>query len=143
MKIYIASSWKNTKLACKVAVRLINAGHEVDAFFDDSGGRYVFDWREIAKDKNKLNAMSFLKNEKAQKAFKEDKKWLNWCDACVVVLPAGNSTHLEAGYAKGKNKILIIYSAKFSKGEFDVMYGFADLLTENIDAIVEFFREGK
>lgn len=144
MKIYIASSWKNTRLACKVAIYLINKGHRVDAFFDNSSGRYVFDWREIEKDRNKLNAVSFLRNRKAQKAFKEDKKWLDWCDCVVLVLPAGNSSHLEAGYAKGKGKILIIYHpTRFPKGEFDVMYGFADLLTEKMNEIDDYLRGRK
>lgn len=140
MKIYIASSWKNTKLACKVAVHLINKGYEVDAFFDDSDGRYVFDWREIVKDKNKLNAITFLADKRSQKAFREDRKWLDWCDCCVMILPCGNSSHLEAGYAKGRGKKLIIYSVKFPRGKFDVMYGFADLLTEEIEEVMAFLQ---
>ena len=144
MKIYIASSWKNTELACKIAVHLINKGHEVDAFFDDSKGRYVFHWSEMLKSsdksKSKLTAITFLEDQRSQRAFKEDKKWLDWSECCVLVLPAGRSSHLEAGYAKGKNKLLIIYSEKFPKGEFDVMYGFADLITEEIDKIDEFLN---
>jgi len=141
VKIYIASSWKNTRLACKVAIYLINKGHKVDAFFDDSDGRYVFNWKEIVKNKNKLNAITFFKDERTKKAFKEDKKWLDWCDCLVLVLPAGNSSHLEAGYIKGQGKILIIYSLKFPQGKFDVMYGFADLMTERISEIEDYLKE--
>lgn len=44
----------------------------------------------------------------------------------LLVLPSGNSAHLEAGYGVGKNKPLFIYNYKgFQKGEFDVMYKFA------------------
>lgn len=113
MKIYIASSWKNADLVFGVAEYLRNSDFEVDAFVDDSKGRYVFNWKEIVKDKNKLNAISFLKDGRTKKAFKEDKKWLDWCDACIVILPAGKSTHLEAGYAKGQRKKLIFLHLNF------------------------------
>lgn len=140
MKVYIASSWKNEELVSHIASYLRGKEIEVDAFIDDSRGRYVFNWREIVSDKNKMNAPLFLQDERTQRAFNEDKKWLNWCDFCLVILPAGNSTHLEAGYAKGKGKKLIIFSRYFPMGEFDVMYGFADLLTANIYEVKEFIK---
>jgi len=96
------------------------------------------------KSKSELNAVTFLEDKRSQRAFKEDKKWLDWCDACVVVLPAGNSSHLEAGYAKGQNKKLIIYAPLgFPQGEFDVMYGFADLLTDRLYELEKFLKENK
>ena len=136
MRIYIASSWKNYESVFAHAYHLRKKGYEVDAFVDSSQGRYVFDWREIAKDRNKLNAITFLEDNRSQKAFKEDKKWLDWCDVCILLLPAGRSSHLEAGYIKGQKKKLIIYCpTRFPKGEFDVMYGFADLLTDNLKEV--------
>lgn len=144
MKIYIASSWKNAELVYTIASHLREWGHQVDAFVDSTNGRYVFHWSEMLdspdKSISKLNAITFLKDKRSQRAFKEDKKWLNWCEACVMVLPAGNSSHLEAGYIKGQKKKLIIYAPLgFPQGEFDVMYGFADLLTDKIDEVKEFF----
>lgn len=141
MKIYIASSWNNTGLA-KGTGRVLRAkGHDVDIFCDESSGRYVFYWFDLlAPDQSikDLNALSFLRNGKSQKAFREDKKWLDWCECVVMVLPCGNSAHLEAGYAKGQGKKLIIYApAGFQAGEFDVMYGFADLITDKFDHIIE------
>ena len=138
MKVYIASSWKNAEMAYSVAVYLRNKDFDVDVFCDTTTGRYVFNWKEIMGDKRKLNAITFLEDKRSQRAFREDKKWLDWCDCCILVLPAGNSSHLEAGYARGQGKKLIIYSwGGFPQGEFDVMYGFADLLTENIDKVIE------
>ena len=148
MKIYVASSWKNADMAYSVAVYLRKKNFDVDVFCDDTMGRYVFHWSEMLdsadKSKSKLNAVTFLKDERSQRAFKEDKKWLDWCDACVLILPAGNSSHLEAGYIKGQGKKLIIYAPLgFPQGEFDVMYGFADLLMDDISKIVEFFKRKK
>ena len=148
MKVYIASSWKNAEMAYSVAVYLRNKDFDVDVFCDETTGRYVFHWSEMLdspdKSKSELNAVTFLKDKRSQRAFEEDKKWLDWCDCCVLILPAGNSSHLEAGYVKGQGKRLIIYAPSgFPQGEFDVMYGFADLLTEEIDEIVLFLKEGK
>jgi len=148
MKIYLASSWKNENLVSIVADFFRYRGHEVDAFVDDSKGRYVFHWSEMLdspdKSKSKLNAITFLKDKRSQKAFIEDKKWLDWCDICILILPSGRSAHLEAGYAKGQGKVLVIYSSiEFPAGEFDVMYGFADLLSIDLKEIEEFINKEK
>jgi len=137
MKIYIASSWKNEQSVMMLSQFLRENGHQVDAFTDSSTGRYVFHYSEIGPI-NELNAINFLKNPKSRKAFKEDKKWLDWCECCVMLLPCGKSSHLEAGYAKGRNKKLAIFQpAGFPKGEFDVMYGFADIITANFIELLE------
>jgi len=137
VKIYIASSWKNESLVFKAKERLTEHGHEVDAFVDASSGRYVFHFSEIGNI-DELNAMNFLEDERTMKAFKEDKKWLDWCDTCLLLLPAGKSSHLEAGYAVGIGKRLIIYQDWYPDGEFDVMYGFSDLITDNFHEVMGF-----
>lgn len=141
MKIYLASSWKNENSIFRLAQLFRLWGHKVDAFVDDSLGRYIFHWREIVENKELLNAKSFLKDPRAKKAFKEDKKWLDWCDCCVLLLPAGESSHLEAGYVKGQGKKLVIFALRgFQPGEFDVMYGFADLLTDEVYEVKSFLQ---
>ena len=128
MNIYIASSWKNQGLARLVAEYLRDIGYPVDCFCDPSSGRYVFHWRELVDKEEDLmahDAISFLCDSRTRRAFDEDKKWIDWSDVVVLVLPAGRSAHLEAGYAKGQGKLLFILGG-FSKGEFDVMYGFAN-----------------
>jgi hypothetical protein len=136
MKIYIASSWKNESLVNVWANILRKENHEVDAFVDALNGRYVFHFSEIG-DPLELDCINFLQDNRSKKAFKEDRKWLDWCNCCLLILPAGKSAHLEAGYAKGRGKKLIIWQEKFPKGEFDVMYGFADLITDSVTAVIE------
>lgn len=131
MKIYIASSWKNENSVKKLQEMLIESGFEVDAFCNKDTGRYVFHFTEIGNP-DELDAISFLADERSQRAFEEDKKWIDWCDAVVMLLPCGNSSHLEAGYAKGSGKKLYIFG-DMPKGEFDVMYGFADGLCRTED----------
>jgi hypothetical protein len=137
MKIYLASSWKNEILVQKWANTLRDLGHEVDAFIDSFGGRYVFHFSWVG-DSKLFDCINFLEDERSIKAFYEDKKWLDWCECCLLILPAGKSAHLEAGYAKGRNKKLIIWQDMFPKGEFDVMYKFADLITDNVNEIVRY-----
>jgi len=128
MKIYIATSWKNEELAKRVAGTLRLDDHEVDCFCDPRTGRYVFHWSELVEHEEDLknyDAISFLEDKRTQKAFMVDRAHLDWCDAVVMIHPCGKSAHLEAGYAKGAGKLLFMWG-KFPKGEFDVMYGFAD-----------------
>lgn len=128
MKLYIASSWKNAKECKELATGLREDGHEVDCFCDESSGRFVFHWSELVTEEKALkdyDTISFLAEAKTQKAFQEDKRFLDWADAVLLVLPAGNSAHIEAGYKKGQGGKLFIYGP-FPKEQIDVMYGFAD-----------------
>jgi len=125
MNIYIATSWKNESLAKIVADILRRDGHEVDCFCDESTGRYCFRWTDHFEKIEDANVFSFLKLPEARRAFEEDKKWIDWCDAVLMIFPCGNSSHLEGGYAKGSGKKLYIWGS-FPPGYFENMYGFAD-----------------
>jgi len=141
MKVYLASSWKNRELVIDWKEFISEKTKcQVDAFCDDSDGRFVFHFSEIGNP-NTLDAINFLEDERSQNAFLEDRKWLDWADVCLLILPAGKSAHLEAGYIKGQGKRLIIWQDSFPKGEFDVMYGFADLITDSFDAVIEYLNE--
>lgn len=128
MKLYMASSWKNEEAAISLARVLRGHGHEVDCFCEPGRGRFVFHWSKIVNDPDELQQLdskSFLADARTQRAFLEDKKWLDWCGGVVLLLPAGRSAHLEAGYAVGQGKPVWAWSLTgFPKGEFDVMYGF-------------------
>ena len=135
MKIYIASSWKNVAAVRKAAKILrYRHRHSVDDFTDPSHGRFVFSYTEIDNYQH-MDGIKFLKQPKAQRAFQEDKKWIDWADVVLLMLPSGRSAHLEAGYAAGRGKKLIIYG-DFPAGEFDVMYGFADLCTRELGIVL-------
>ncbi|MBW2673362.1 MAG: hypothetical protein JRD89_08125 [Deltaproteobacteria bacterium] len=125
MKIYIATSWKNEECALVMAQLLRQDGHEVDCFCDTSTGRYCFRWADHFNKIEDANVFSFLALPEAKRAFEEDKKWIDWCDAVVMIYPCGNSAHLEGGYAKGLGKMFFIIG-NFPPGYFENMYGFAD-----------------
>lgn len=120
VKVYLASSWKNKKRVRELAKLLRTQGHEVDDFTDDSQGRFVFSWTKITDDELKLDAKSFMKDERAQRAFKEDKSRIDWCDVLICILPCGLSAHMELGYAAGCGKKVIIFAPEgFEPGEWD------------------------
>ena len=83
----------------------------------------------------KHDGISIMRTKEVQRAFAEDKKWIDWADAVIMLLPCGKSAHLEAGYAKGHGKKLYIIG-EFPKGEFDVMYGFADRLYRELGNLI-------
>ena len=134
LRIYIAGSWKNEVALRVLADTLSLENFQVDLFCSCDGRRYVFSFANLNRDDND-NAKTMLKKPEVQKAFKEDKKWIDWADVVVMALPCGRSAHLEAGYAVGCGKPLFILGP-FPKGEYDVMYGFACRLCENICELV-------
>lgn len=140
VKVYLASSWKNEHRVREAAVYLREIGHEVDAFCDPSTGRFIFSFDKLPNIEQ-MNAIAVLSTYEVQRAFAEDKKWIDWADAVIMMLPCGRSAHLEAGYAKGSGKKLIIFQEHFPVGEFDVMYGFADLVTDDWFRVLDFLLD--
>ena len=145
MKIYLASSWKRKQVVDMMADILKKEGYEVDSFCNADNGRVSFNWDELIEimeeegiDISRLNAIGMMNHWRVREAFEEDKKWIDWADVLVMLMPCGRSSHLEAGYAVGKGKKLYIIGG-FEKGEFDTMYGFANGLYDydNIDSLLD------
>ena len=91
--------------------------------------------RDYAKARG-LNYKQTLQTYAARQIYEFDKKHLDRCDAAVVLMPAGKSAHLEAGYTIGKGKpCFIVFDAEPER--IDVMYGF---LTETFFSQQEFFE---
>ena len=130
MNIYLASSWKNKEAVLRMASILRSEGYLVDAFCEEDN-RISFSWDEITnemsregKNRETLTAIDMMKDWRVQAAFKEDRKYLDWADIVVMLMPCGRSAHIEAGYMVGKGKKLYILGG-FESGESEVMYGFA------------------
>ena len=65
-----------------------------------------------------------LKHPIAEEGFYLDFSAMEWADACVLVLPAGRSANIEAGWFVGAGKLLIVYIPE--PIEPDLMYKMAD-----------------
>jgi hypothetical protein len=145
LKIYIASSWKNENKVLAMADILRDRGYEVFAFVDPEGrpggyDNFVFHAgiieKRLGRSRNTFNFVEFVKFPESQRAFKSDKAGLDWADTCILLLPSGRSSHIEAGYAKGQGKKLYIYGS-LPLGEFDCMYGFADGVYNDFDKMMK------
>lgn len=75
-------------------------------------------------------------NHLAKAGFDQDKKALDWCDTCVLVLPCGRSAHLELGYAVGQKKetFILLHPDKF---EPELMYMMVDHMVTNIPDLID------
>jgi hypothetical protein len=118
-KIYVASSWRNSRQP-EVVTALRSAGHQVYDFrHPASGGPPTegplddgFRWSDIDPSWESWNAASYrervLTHPLAGLGFAQDMAGLEWADTCVLLLPCGRSAHLEAGWAAGAGKALVI-----------------------------------
>ncbi len=76
-----------------------------------------------------------LLHQLSEHGFESDFNALMNCDVCLLVLPCGRSAHLEAGYAKGTGKKLIIYIPFYDEPE--LMYKMADEICITLEEVVK------
>ena len=138
MRVYVASSWRNTFQPAVVAA-LREDGHEVYDFKDSDG----FHWTEVdggwldwPQDISKY--LNGLKHPCAERGFKRDMTALRDCDACVYVMPCGVSASLEAGWACGAGKRVLVYVPALR--EPDLMVKMAEFVTTDLSVIRERLR---
>ena len=127
----MASSWRNIVQPNVVRI-LMEAGHEVYDFRNPHQKEGGFHWSDVDPDWEKWSSDKFideLEHPLASKGFKTDMEGLDWADAVVMVMPCGSSSHLELGYAVGKNKRTIIL---LSQSEPELMYKMADYVVTDV-----------
>lgn len=137
MKVYVASSWRNGYQPDVVAF-LRQYGHEVYDFRHPAPGNDGFRWSDIDgdwRDWTPETYISALDNSIARSGFKLDMDALRWSDVCVLVLPCGRSAHLEAGWAAGSGKPVVIYMP--GKEEPELMYKMCAAVVTTMPAIEE------
>lgn len=139
-KIYLATSWKNEEYILILAKILRDNGFEVYCFAEKGQGQRAFAWAEITGSDD--DGITCLRNHKSVNAFNSDKSALDWCDTCILVLPSGKDSHLEAGYVKGRGCRLFILG-QFPRGDFTLTYLLADGLfrVENLNKLIEALKE--
>jgi hypothetical protein len=134
-RIYLASSWRNAHQP-SVLLLLRMAGHEVYDFRNPAPGNAGFGWRQtidrpIATGDDLLEALA---HPRAVEGFDFDFTAMKWADTCVLLLPCGNSAHLEAGWFAGQRKRVAVYVPELREPElmykcFDDEHGRTPLFT--------------
>lgn len=110
MRIYVASSWRN-KVQPKIVGELLALGHRVYDFRHPPAGT-AFGWSQIDAaytgksyaPEEAVRVSFMLEHPLAQAAYRSDAGAVEACDLCVMVMPCGNSAHLELGMAIGLGK---------------------------------------
>lgn len=137
MKIYVASSWRNTFQTG--VVRLLRMeGYEVYDFVHPHGGE-GFQWTKLDANWKSWTMEEYRENldsDYAKFGFNRDFDAMKEADVCVLVLPCGRSAHAEAGWMKGAGKKVIACLPDGVSVEPELMYsmfdgiaiGFEDLL---------------
>lgn len=142
-RIYLASSWRN--VAQPEVVRLLREqGHEVYDFRNPAPGNDGFRWTDADPDANWRDVRGYITvigdNPVARAGFALDKAALDWCDTCVLLLPCGRSAHLEAGYAIGQGKHVVIVLSE-DGFEPELMYLLADAIVETTGDLMSYLQE--
>jgi hypothetical protein len=124
VRIYVASSWRNT-LQPGVVSLCRSAGHDVYDFRNPPN-RTGFGWGQAALQRapdgtaTAAELRVALEHPVAVAGYESDIGALRSCDACVLVLPSGRSASWEFGYAMGQGKRGIV--VQFAPAEPELMY---------------------
>lgn len=135
-RIYVASSWRN-QYQPNVVERLRIAGHHVYDFRHPPHRDGGFAWHQLDSAWQSWDAEKYrevlLTHPIASHGFVADLRGMQWADTCVLVLPAGRSAHLEAGWfcGAGKNCIVLL-----DGGEPDLMNLLASTICVSIDEVL-------
>lgn len=117
-RIYISSSWKNPRQPYLVE-ELRKRGHKVYDFRHPSGRNDSNVWESVSKklgfeDKYHNGSLSaeeyrnMLLDDDSISRFKEHFDAMNDADTCILLLPCGRSSHIEAGYMAGAGKRVFV-----------------------------------
>lgn len=141
MKIYVASSWRNTYQP-GIVERLRTLGHEVYDFrgcdtgwgsaSDRVGIPGGFSWSTVDPEWKNWTAdvpryLRGLNHPHAIEGFNRDMDALKRSDACIMVMPCGPSASMEMGWAVGAGKLVATYMPAIR--EPDLMVKMADLVS--------------
>jgi len=110
LRIYVASSWRNKRQPTVVDC-LAMVGYHVYDFRNPEGGDSGFHWGDLDPGWESFDMARYtqaLGHKVTEEAFAKDMAALRESDAVVLVLPCGASAHLEAGWAAGAGKHLLI-----------------------------------
>jgi hypothetical protein len=141
LKVYVASSWRNP-IQPDVVRLLRSEGFNVYDFRDPSNDHGAFRWSDLGwerpEDWSPERCIEFLKHPRAQEGFHQDYDHMVWADACVLVLPAGRSANLEAGWFVGAGKVLVVLK---DPGTPELMYNMATAVVPRVEDIPRALRE--
>lgn len=117
-RIYVASSWKNAYQQ-QLVEELRKRGHKVYDFKHPSGRNDQVVWESVSVTQNLRSAYKenclkgkdfkrMLLDRQSIKRFEEHFAAMQDADTCILLLPAGRSSHIEAGHMNGMGKRVFV-----------------------------------
>jgi len=105
MKFYIASRWSNMKHVQLLTENLRALGHNVFPLVSDE--RNFVSGSEL--NRPALPVEGWQSNQKLREIYEHDLRGIEESDTIILLLPAGKSSHIQAGigFGLGKNVVLI------------------------------------
>jgi hypothetical protein len=136
MKIYVASSWRNTFYHTTTDF-LRECGHEIMDWRTTEKG---FGWDQVSSiDKRDWTGPYYrdhiLQHPRAVEGFEYDISLMHAADCCVLLLPSGRSAHIEAGIFIGWGKRVFVYIPVFDEPE--LMYKAAKGIFFRLEELAE------
>ncbi|MBO4851885.1 MAG: hypothetical protein J5529_13450 [Prevotella sp.] len=141
MKIYVASSWRNTYYP-DVVKALRDAGHEVYDFRNPPTGGNGFHWYDVDERWMEWSPEEYrdhLSHPLAERQFANDIEAMRSCQGCVLLLPCGRSAHTEAGWFAGNGKPVFLYIPE--RQEPELMYKLFHSVCCSIDELLLAIRQ--
>ena len=140
-QVYVASSWCN-EIQPDVVRLIRGAGFPVYDFRDPANDKGAFRWSDLGierpEDWSPERCIEFLSHPRTEEAFRQDFDAMRTSVACVLVLPAGRSANLEAGWFVGAGRPLIVLK---DHGTPDLMYKMATQIVARLDEVVPALAE--
>lgn len=106
MRYFIASRWENMKKVQLLTENLSALGNSVFSFVTDS--RNFIAKNEIGPSPFSKLKGDWRKNPELKAAYERDLEGLRESDAVILLLPAGKTSHLQAGIGFGLDKKMIL-----------------------------------
>lgn len=108
MKFFIASPWKNKEEVKTLGDELKKRGHEVYSFIE-SGANLMTGQPIEDEMRAYYEALgNWKKDARISQIFNSELEGLKSSDVIVMLLPAGDSSHMEAGIGFGLGKKMIL-----------------------------------
>ena len=129
--LYMIGSLRNREEVVRISNEIRSLGIEA---FDDwlSPGPEADDkWKEYEEARGRTYKEA-LSGWAAVNVFEFDHYHLNRCDGAVLILPAGKSCHLEAGYKAATHPLFVLMD---KPDRWDVMYQFATGIAFSLDEL--------
>ena len=112
-RIYISSSWSNAFQPTLVQ-QLREQGHKVYDFRHPEGRNDRNVWEELGVNKQSMTGSEFeaaVSDPDAMLRFNKHYDAMQDADSCILLLPCGRSSHIEAGIMRGLGKRVLVYDS--------------------------------